>query len=575
MNRMKVVVWIVIIALALAACGAGNTLGNSTGSSSTVQDSAPPINSQGNMPGQGQPSGSGGGQGGQAPAGGQTNQAPAPAAGPDSGQSKGAGLTYVIVDTGQQRCYDNGREANCPAEGSAFYGQDAQYAGVQPSYVDNGDGTISDLNTGLMWQQDPGEKMTYPQAAANLSAFSLAGYTDWRLPTIKELYSLIAFNGTDASACMEQGACTATPFLDTSYFHFEYGDTAAGERTIDSQWATSTLYVSQVMNGQQAMFGVNFADGRIKGYGIHDPRGGQDKTFFVIYVRGNPSYGINHFVDNGNGTVSDQASGLTWMQTDSGSGLNWEGALAYCSSLDAAGFNDWRLPNAKELHSIVDYSRSPDTSNSAAIDPIFGVSSITNEAGQPDYPGFWSSTTHVTSDGRVDSGVYIAFGEALGYMNNQWMDVHGAGAQRADIKSGDPAQLPIGRGPQGDAMRIYNYARCVRGGSQAAQPVTTDPAALQAPGAQPTPGAQSPAGGQTGANQGSGGGAGPAGGGQMPGGATPPLEAIQACSGLTEAMACTINPPQGGALAGVCTTIQTVLACVPQGGSQGGPPAGP
>ena len=73
------------------------------------------------------------------------------------------------------------------------------------------------------------------------------------------------------------------------------------------------------------MFGVNFADGRIKGYGISDPRNPSvGKMFFVIYVRGNTSYGINNFVDNGNGTIADLATGLIWMQADSGSGMDWE-----------------------------------------------------------------------------------------------------------------------------------------------------------------------------------------------------------------------------------------------------------
>ena len=43
-------------------------------------------------------------------------------------------------------------------------------------------------------------------------------------------------------------------------------------------------------------------------------------------------------------------------------------------------------------------------------------------------------------------------------------DVHGAGAQRSDPKTGDPAGFPHGHGPQGDVIRIYNYVRCVRGG---------------------------------------------------------------------------------------------------------------
>jgi hypothetical protein len=43
-----------------------------------------------------------------------------------------------------------------------------------------------------------------------------------------------------------------------------------------------------------------------------------------------------------------------------------------------------------------------------------------------------------------------------------FVDVHGAGAQRSDPKTGDPAQFPHGRGPQGDVIRIYNYIRLVR-----------------------------------------------------------------------------------------------------------------
>jgi len=47
-------------------------------------------------------------------------------------------------------------------------------------------------------------------------------------------------------------------------------------------------------------------------------------------------------------------------------------------------------------------------------------------------------------------------------MFNEWQDVHGAGSQKADIMIGDPAKYPEGRGPQGDAVRIYNYVRLVR-----------------------------------------------------------------------------------------------------------------
>jgi hypothetical protein len=43
--------------------------------------------------------------------------------------------------------------------------------------------------------------------------------------------------------------------------------------------------------------------------------------------------------------------------------------------------------------------------------------------------------------------------------------VHGAGAQRSDPKAGNPADFPRGRGPQGDAIRIYNFVRLVRDAS--------------------------------------------------------------------------------------------------------------
>lgn len=367
-------------------------------------------------------------------------------------------LTYPVVDTDQGNCYDAQNQVECPRTGSSFFGQDAQYNGNQPNYTDNGDGTITDKVTGLMWQQDPGEKMTYEEAIAGTESFTLAGYDDWRMPTIKELYSLIQFDGLDPSG---PNSSSLIPFIDTEYFNFEYGDESAGERIIDSQWATSTKYVNTTMNGNETIFGVNFADGRIKGYPAQMGPGGQPKTFFVIYVRGNTAYGENDFVDNGNDTVSDHATGLTWTQSDSVSGMNWEAALNYCEYLDVAGITDWRLPNVKELQSIVDYSRSPDTSNSAAIDPVFRTSTITNEGGQVDYPFFWSSTTHAN---QVSGGnaSYVSFGRALGYMNNQWQDVHGAGAQRSDPKTESAAaEFPTGHGPQGDAIRGSNYVRCV------------------------------------------------------------------------------------------------------------------
>jgi len=368
---------------------------------------------------------------------------------------------YVVVDTGQVRCYDNRAEIRYAETGQSFFGQDAQYCGNQPAYRANGDGTVSDLNTGLMWQQDPGVKMTYAQAVAEAAACCTGGHDDWRLPTIKELYSLILFSGTDPDP-RSVDVSAARPFIDVDVFAFRYGDPSQCERIIDSQFATCTEYGSTTMGGNATMFGVNFADGRIKGYPTQHRRRGGQKEFHVLYVRGNRGYGRNKFKDNGDGTVTDHATGLTWMKADSGKGMNWADALAYAANIEVAGHSDWRLPNAKELQSIVDYARSPDKTRSAAINPVFESTVIKNELGERDYPYYWTGTTHTRSGGHGRAAVYVAFGRGMGCMHGRWLDVHGAGSQRSDPKAGNPADFPRGRGPQGDAIRIFNYVRCVR-----------------------------------------------------------------------------------------------------------------
>ncbi|HWQ67845.1 MAG TPA: DUF1566 domain-containing protein [Methanospirillum sp.] len=400
-----------------------------------------------------------------------------------------SGSTYRITDTGQTVCYDDKNQISAPKAGEPYYGQDAQYKGIQPSYQISSDGlTVYDNNTDLSWQRSPdtngdgsltaSDKLSWTQAQerpAQLNAANFGGYNDWRLPTIKELYSLINFRGTDPNPTSSSSSIQI-PFIDTDYFTFAYGQTSAGERIIDSQYASSTLYVSQGWDGQK-LFGVNFADGRIKGYGLSMP-GGMTKKFFVQCVRGNSGYGKNDLVTNGDGTITDRATGLMWSEPDSGSGMNWKDALSWVQMKNTAmylGYNDWRLPNAKELQSIVDYTRSPDTTSSAAIDPVFTCTKITNEAGMADYPFYWTGTTHAGTGGSGGAGCYIAFGRAMGYMGGKWQDVHGAGAQRSDPKIGTAADYPQGRGPQGDAIRILNYVRLVRDISPSIPYPTTTP----------------------------------------------------------------------------------------------------
>lgn len=380
--------------------------------------------------------------------------------------------SYPIVDTAQDGFYNNRTEISEPGTNDAFYGQDGCYAGNQPSYTISADSlTVYDHVTGLTWTRshdwngdgylNADDQMTQANAeayAATLNTSSFGGYSDWRLPCTKEIYSLMNFNGTDPDP-LGTDISGLTPFIDNTVFEIGYGDTDAGDRIIDAQFATTTLYVDTVMSGQEAMFGLNLVDGRIKGYPTQT-----GKTYYAYYCRGNPAYGINDFEDNGDGTVTDIATGLMWAQADSGSGMDWKNALAFAEGSELAGHSDWRLPNTKELQSLLDYTRSPGTTASAAIDPVFSATQITNMAGQADYPWYWTGTTHLSYTGSAASGSYVCFGRGTGTMDGTTIiDVHGAGCQRSDPKSGDATDYPSsGHGPQGDVQRVFNHVRLVR-----------------------------------------------------------------------------------------------------------------
>lgn len=59
-----------------------------------------------------------------------------------------------------------------------------------PQCVDNGDGTVTDNGTGLIWQKAKSGNMNWCDAISHASALSLGGYSDWQLPRYQDLKNL-------------------------------------------------------------------------------------------------------------------------------------------------------------------------------------------------------------------------------------------------------------------------------------------------------------------------------------------------------------------------------------------------
>lgn len=106
-------------------------------------------------------------------------------------------------------------------------------------------------------------------------------------------------------------------------------------------------------------------------------------------IRAGVSWPSPRFTDNGDGTVTDNLTGLMWVKSPDSNGRAWNDAVDYCNNLDFAGYTDWRLPNVNELESLV----NADKSNTATWLNSQGFSNV-----QQSRP-YWSSSTRASSKG--------------------------------------------------------------------------------------------------------------------------------------------------------------------------------
>lgn len=235
------------------------------------------------------------------------------------------------------------------------FGQDSDYALNPPSLAANGDGTVADFVTGLLWQQADGGEMTWEKATDYCKALSLGGLTDWRLPFAHEAFSIL-----------NHGA--ANPALDTRVF----------PRSSAEYW-----WASETRSGDPTRVWVTNAGG---GIGPHPKSetlsAGGAKRFHVRCVHSSLHADSlrSSLTDNNDGTITDNHTGLMWQKADFSAALDWEGALNCSEGLSLGGYNDWRLPNIKELQSINDeHAANP------SLDRTYFAGTLPGE--------YWSSTT--------------------------------------------------------------------------------------------------------------------------------------------------------------------------------------
>ena len=311
-----------------------------------------------------------------------------------------AGVKWKVPPTNQNKCYNESTTIPCDnfpcnADGGPdFCGQDAQYAKLskikrsfKTTSGSDGNVLVSDSVTGLMWEQEFTYNVTSQGAIDYCNSLDYSGYNDWRLPSVTEL---VTISDMDAFAPgIDQTAFPDTPDSEQFWSSSRYSGVG------DLWWTLNFWFIS-----------VNRIDTKRK--------------FCARCVRGEPlkTGAYNPFVVDSQRVVKDLGTDLEWQGCSAGQSgdtcntgtatkMTWKEAPAYCESLTWAGHSDWRLPNAFELQSIVDYNKEDPSIDSTAF---------------PHTPSdwFWSSSTQAPSSQTATkmtsvACVYFYYGNVNGH----------------------------------------------------------------------------------------------------------------------------------------------------------------
>ena len=205
-------------------------------------------------------------------------------------------------------------------------------------YLDHGNGAIKDTRTGLMWTKkdsyaDLGECLDWDDSRRYVSALRTGGYSDWRLPTVKELKGIYEESKSNNMAYDHDSRYPLhldSIFADwAAYFYWS------------SEEAGSCCARHVSFNPDQA-----YENHRAHCYdgGVRAVRSWKKEELAVLRPKQEAL---------SSGTVIDQATGLIWQKKPDGGELNWEDAKSYCRNLQLGGYSDWELPSKEVLEDML------------------------------------------------------------------------------------------------------------------------------------------------------------------------------------------------------------------------------
>lgn len=283
-----------------------------------------------------------------------------------------------VYRTGQTKCWDtSGREV--ASRGS---GQDGEYQhGVmwpEPRFDDSSDGSVLDRLTGLTWLRDADAfgELNWEESLkkanelcdghSDLKDGSAKG--DWRMPNIRELLSIIDYGAVDPiipSGHPFQNVKSAIYWTSTTLLPAPYlawmMTLGIGPTVFDLKVSSARVWPVRG-SGAVAKTGQQFCfDGA--GKPVASCQGtGQDGDKQAGKAAPEP-----RFTPNNDGTATDEMTGLVWLESGNSFGMRtWAQSIELCNFLksgehglaDGSVEGDWRLPNVREMESLIDYNNA-------------------------------------------------------------------------------------------------------------------------------------------------------------------------------------------------------------------------